>query len=64
MMRIKIMDSVLKSQRDIARESFPPYRRDRLDIYGFEGCFKDDLTLSHTTVYRIMEANCNPDFDW
>lgn len=64
MMEINVPDDLLRSQRSVSAESFPPYRRDRMDIYGYESCIRNPSTLERKATYVIMKVNCNPDFDW
>jgi hypothetical protein len=64
MMEIIVPESYLKQQREVSSESFPPYRRDRLDVYGYDHCVRNPMTLERSAVYIILQSNCNPDFDW
>lgn len=49
---------------DRGEVKFPVYKFDREDVYKPSGTAKDVLSLSTIIRYEIIEANCNPDYDW
>ena len=64
MMELRYQEDILASERQIARETFSNYRRDRTDLYVMDCCRRDHMTRDLILSYRIVQVKCNPDFDW
>lgn len=64
MMRFRIAEDILASERQIAREAFCNYRKDRNDLYKMDSYCRDIMTRDLVIEYSIVEININPDFDW
>ena len=56
--------AMTESVSDRGAFKFPVYKFDRKDVYRPSNTVKDINSMSTIIRYEIIEANCNPDYDW